>query len=176
MIPNFQYPDDIVRSCTKYLLSIPAITSLVGEFTGGTPFIFEEEIGVPMMEISASPPFIGNAVTAIVVQNGGSWATPAPQTTELFPKITLEIWADPPRDEMRQVTRPRDARVAADYLFQVIDKYMNFTSSDVVMMSTQPIWKSYRLGNITFLPKVNSDDHLILGTVSYGLQTATFFS
>jgi hypothetical protein len=171
---NFQYPDDIVRSCTKYLLSIPDITAVVGQFPGGAPFIFEEAIGVPMEGISMQ--FPGNPVTAIVVQSGGSWATPAPQTTELFPKITIEIWADPPRDDKRQVTRPRDARIAADYLFQVIDNYMNFTSSDVVMMNEQPVWKSYRLGNITFLPRINSDDYLILGTVSYGLQTAMFFS
>jgi hypothetical protein len=171
---NFPYPDDHVKGCTKYLLSIPQITNLVGQYDNGTPFIFQEEIIQNMNGISAKWP--ENPVTAIVVKGSGTWGTPSPQTTERFPKLTIEIWADPPRGMDGKVTRPRDARLAADYLYNIMDSYLNFTSSEVVMFGTQPVWRSYRLGDIAFMPKLNSEDDLVIGTVSYGLQTAFFQS
>jgi hypothetical protein len=171
---NFQYPDDVVRGCVKYLLSLPDVTSLVGQFDSGQPFIFEGAIGVELKTYTTKLP--GNPVTALVVKSSGSWGTPAPQSTERYPKISVEVWSDPPRNTAGMVTRTRYSRVAADYLYQVMDSHLNFTASDTVMFGTQPVWRSYRLGEISYLPQVASDDGLLLGEVAYGLQTAYFAS
>lgn len=170
---GFQYPDDIVRGCVKYLLGIPSITQLVGSDNDGA-YIFEGTPGVLMQGRSMDTP--GAPVTCIVVFNAGSWGAPSPGMTARFPKIGIEIWADPPRDENRNVTRPQDARVAADYLSEVVDYYMNRTARGVVMFGDVPTWDSNSLGAISYLPSLPSNDHTIMGTVYYALQTAAFFS
>ncbi len=171
---DFEYPDDLVRGATKYLLSFPDITNLVGQFPGGTPYIFEEKPLVTMQGVSKQWP--GNAVTAIVLTTSGTWASPDPQSTGQFPKLGVEIWADPPRDADGMVTKPSEARVAADYLYKVVDFHLNRTSSDLVFYGTVPIFRSVRIGDITYLPKIPSDDHLVLGNVYYAISTTSYTS
>lgn len=171
---NYQYPDDIVRGVTKYLIGLPDVAGLVGQFPNGTPFIFEEEIGVAMQGVSKN--WVGNPVTAVVVRSSNTWAAPDPMSSEQYPKVAIEIWADPPRDETGAVTRARDARTAADWLYQVIDNYLNRKTTGVVMMGSVTTWGSLRLAGISYLPSVPSDDHVLLGTAYYGLQMAAFFS
>jgi hypothetical protein len=173
MAGKSDYPDDIVRGCVKYLLGIPDITSLVGSDFNGA-WVFEGAPGVRMTKASTLTP--GSPITCIVVFNAGTWGAPNPGQTADFPKIGIEIWADPPRDEEGQVTRPQDARVAADWLYKVVDYYMNRTARGVVMFGDVYTWDSNRLGSIAYLPTVPADDHTIMGTVYYALQTATFFS
>lgn len=173
MAGNNNYPDDIVRGCVKYLLGIPDITNLVGSDFDGA-WIFEGAPGVNMQGISKTTP--GSAVTSIVVFNAGTWGSPPPGQTVDFPKLGFEIWADPPRDEHGQVTRPQDARVAAEWLYKVLDFYMNRTARGVVMFGDVYTWDSNRMGSIAYLPSVPADDHTIMGTVYYGLQTASFFT
>lgn len=167
------YPDDIVSGCVKYLLKIPAVTSLVGSDFNG-PWIFQETIGVRMQGASTLTP--GFPITSLVVFNAGTWGSPTPGQTADYPKLGIEIWADPPRDPKGQVTSPNDARLAADWLYKTIDFYMNRTARGVVMFGDVYTWDSTRLGTITYLPPVPSDDHTIMGTVYYGIETASFFT
>lgn len=170
---NNNLPDDIVRGCVKYLLGISDITSLVGSDHNG-PWIFEQTIGQRMQKASTLTP--GFPITALTVFSAGSWGSATPGQTGDYPKIGMEIWADPPRDEAGQVTRPNDARIAADWLYKVIDFYMNRTARGVVMFGDVYTWDSTRLGTINYLPQVPADDHLVMGTVYYGLETAAFFT
>jgi hypothetical protein len=170
---NTSYPDDIVRGCVQYLLGLPSVTNLVGSDDDGA-WIFEGVIGVRMTKVSTNTP--GFPQLAMVVYNAGSWGSPNPGMTAKFPKIGIEIWADPPRDALGQVTNPQEARVAASYLYDTVDYYMNRTARGVVMFGDVLTWDSTRLGEIAFLPTVAADDHTIMGTVYYGLQTAAFFT
>jgi hypothetical protein len=173
------YPDDIVRGCVKYLLGISDITSLVGSDADG-PWIFEGTCGVRMQGISANTP--GSAATSIVVYRAGNWGSPDPGMTAEFPKLGFEIWADPPRQApsldspIGEVTRPQDARVAAENLYSVLDYYMNRTYRGIVMFGDVYTWDSVRLSSMSYLPTMPADDHTIMGSCFYGLQTANFFT
>lgn len=178
MAGNNNYPDDIVRGCVKYLLGIPDITNAVGaDFDG--PWIFEGTCGKRMQGVSVNTP--GSAVTSLVVYRSGNWGIPAPGMTAEFPKLGFEIWADPPREinpdtGKGEVTRPQDARIAADYLYSVLDFYMNRTYRGLVMFGDVYTWESVRLSSVSYLPTLATDDHTIMGTCSYGIQTAHFFT
>jgi hypothetical protein len=175
---NTNDPDDIVRGCVKYLLGISDITNAVGSDSDG-PWIFEGTCGVRMQGQSINTP--GSAVTSIVVYRSGNWGTPAPGMTAEFPKLGFEIWADPPRQlspdtGKGEVTRPQDARVAAEYLYSILDYYMNRTYRGIVMFGDVYTFDSVRLGSMTYLPTLPSDDHTIMGSCFYGLQSANFFT
>lgn len=173
------YPDDIVRGCVKYLLSIPAITNLVGSDADG-PWVFEGACGVRMQGQSVNTP--GSAVTSLVVYRAGNWSSPTPGMTAEFPKLGFEIWADPPRQPPTpeslagEVMRPQDARLAADNLYATLDYYMNRTARGLVMFGSVYTWDSVRLSGISYLPTIPADDHVIMGSCFYGVQTANFFS
>lgn len=173
------YPDDIVRGCVKYLLALPDVTNAVGSDANG-PFIFEGTCGVRMQGQSVNTP--GNAVTSLVVYRAGNWSSPNPGMTGEFPKLGFEIWADPPRQNPSlevpagEVTRPQDARIAAEYLYSILDYHMNRTARGLVMFGSMYTWDSTRLSGVSYLPTLPSDDHVIMGSCFYGIETANFFS
>jgi hypothetical protein len=171
---NFQYPDNLVSGCAKYLLSIPSVTNILGEFPSGVPYLFQQTMGVDLQQ-QGGKKWPGNPVTALVIQAAGTWAAPSPLASEMYPKLAIQIWADPTRDANGQVVKQNDAYLAADWLYKVVDSYMNRTSSDVVMLGDVTTWGSTRLGDIAYLPRINSDNGVIMGTVYYGLMTSTFF-
>lgn len=173
------YPDDIVRGCVKYLLGIPDITNTVGSDPNG-PWVFEGSLGTRMQGASVNTP--GSAVTSLVVYRAGNWSSPNPGMTAEFPKIGFEIWADPPRQAPTlelpagEVTRPQDARIAAEYLYSVLDYYMNRTYRGLVMFGDMYTWESVRLASVSYLPTMPADDHVIMGSCFYGIETANFFT
>ena len=159
------YPDDIVSGCIQYLNSFSDIVSLVGSDAAGS-WIFDSAPAQNMNSTSAM---------CIVVYNAGSWGTPAPGQTAEFPRVGIDIWSDPPRDSMGQVTEPQAARRAADLLYRTIDRHMNRTDRGVVMFGDLYTWDSNRMGSINYLPVIPSDDHLLKGTAYYAVETAFFF-
>lgn len=160
------YPDDIVSGCIKYLNSISDIVDLVGSDPVGS-WIFDS---FPAQNMT------GTSSVCLVVSAAGSWGTPPPGQTGEYPRIQFDIWSDPPRDDMGQVTEPQAARRAADILYRTVDRYMNRTSRGVVMFGDLYTWDCNRIGSISYLPAIPSDDHLLKGTVYYAVESAFFFN
>lgn len=163
----YQYQqDDLVRGAVKYLKSLPDVVSLVGS-TNGVPWIYDSSNLVSVQNSQAM---------SIVVHNGGPWASPTPGQTGEFPKLGIDIWSDPPRDDSGQVAKPREARVSADWLYHVLDFHLNRTDVGVVMFGDVWTFGCTRLSAISYLPVLPSDDGVITGTAWYGVQCATFYT
>lgn len=153
-------PDDIVQGVYKYLLGYEDVVSLLGSSDSGTPFLYNGGIYHTMT---------GTQSVAVVVKDGGGWAAPNTSNTAEFPRIQIEIWADPPRDEEGQVTMPTEARTRAYAVYQHVNAHMHIPYSKVINFGDVLAFGSIRLGEPAWLQR-NEDDHLGKLTVFYGIS------
>lgn len=119
-------PQDIVNGTVLYLKSQPEVVAAVGTFDiqgVPTPGVFSYQLAVPMEQ---------SQQIAVVVEHEGGWATPNLHNTLRFPRLLINVWADPLRDADGNNNDPR-VRARANDCFEIIDKFMHLSAGADLM-------------------------------------------
>jgi hypothetical protein len=153
-------PDDIVQGVYKYLLGFSDVVNLLGASDDGTPFLYNGNIYHRMA---------GTQSCAIVVSSGSGWAAPNTSNTAEFPRIQIDVWSDPPRDDQGQVTQPTEARTRAFAVYQQLNAHLHVPFSKLINFGGITAFGSIRLGEPGWLQNYDSDQVGKL-TVFYGIS------
>lgn len=155
--------DDLQGAAVKYLLSIPEVTSAVGKFTlTAKPFIFRDEMLVNLEDGEYQ------AVSAIVVEDGGPVAVPA-ITRYRARRLRVTIWANGNRDAGGNLVDPKSVRLKINDTFKVLDKYLHRTSPEIVMWSDIYTISSDRLIDLSEPVAVTDGDGIMIASVYYAV-------
>jgi hypothetical protein len=152
--------DDITQGMTKYLLSIPEIVELTGQFEDGTPWLSQDNL-LETIETSQSQ--------AIVVVRRGSWAAPNIYNTAKFPRMGLEIYVDPLRDEGNNIVDKVEARRRANYIYNIVDKYLHMPFGIDMMWGDVRVIGSVRNTDFDISP-VSEGDGVLRGIGYYSIS------
>jgi hypothetical protein len=131
--------DDIVSGTVGYLLDQPDAVAAVSSFVLGgqqVPGIFQHRPWVRME---------GSSSTCCVVSTEGGWAAPNLYNTLRFPRLTVNIWADPIRDTTKNVTDPGEVQRRTFATYKVIDKLLHRTGGPEVYFGQLRIISCVRL-------------------------------
>lgn len=130
---------DIVAATVKWLLTKPAVTSAVSMFTidgRQVPGLFQYRLWTPIE---------GTSNTAAVITHEGGWATPNVHNTMRFPRILLNLWADPIRDAGNNVIDLPEVQRRIAWVFEQIDKHLHITGNASMMWGDVRVMTSVRL-------------------------------
>jgi len=155
-------PDDIVQGCYKYLLTKADIVASVGS-QDSIPFIFNEHLATTIA---------GKSTTAIVVSGANGWAGPISGSSAEFPRLRIDVYSDPPRDGLGNVTLPVEARTQAYATYQVLNRYMHRLDSKPVYFGTILTFRCSRLGEPAWIQNPKEDKVGKL-TAYYGVECTT---
>lgn len=151
--------DDLLSGCTKYLLSIPEVVSLVGVNADG-PFIWQE---TPLTNMESE------AETGIVVLNPTSWGAADEAHTQHALRIGLEFWTGPIRDAATgNVIEPAETRRRMNSVFKKVDRYMHRPDPHDVYWGSIRTFYCERIGDINPYA-VGDAKELVIGQVFYGV-------
>lgn len=157
-------PTETLQSAAvKHLLSLPAITEVVGKFAlTQKPFIFQDEIVVNLEDHQYE------AVSAIVIEDGGPVALPS-LTKFRSRRLSVTIWANGNRDGMGNLVGNKAVDDKINTTFLALDKILHRTHLKPVMWSTILIHGSERVGDLSKPIAVTDGDGIKLATVYYAV-------
>lgn len=152
--------DDIVQGAVKYLQSKPAVLSVLGTFEGSTvPYLFQRRMWAEME---------GSSSTACMLYSDGGWTSANNHNTLRFPRLSVEIWADPIRDSQRNVTDPGEVWRRINHAYAVIDKVLHRAAGGQQYWGTVRTVDCVRLAEPTTY-EVPDGDGLLRLLVSYAV-------
>lgn len=155
--------DDIVQGAVKYLQSKPEIIAVLGAYTGTTiPFLFQRRLWVEME---------GTSSTACLVFSDGGWSSANLHNSARFPRLSLEIWADPIRDSQNNVTDPGEVWRRINRAYKTIDRYLHRPQGGDQMWGSVRTIDSTRMAEPTAY-EVPDGDGLLRLLVSYAVTEA----
>ena len=108
--------DDLVAGCVRYLLDLPTVVATLGVTPSGTPWLFQHTLFVEVE---------GTSSTAAVIGYAGGWSGGNEHNTARFPRLSLDLWADPLRDPQKNVTEPGEVRRRLQRVFEVFDRTLH---------------------------------------------------
>ena len=109
--------DDIATDCVAYLLEFDDVRAAVGVFPDtGTPWLFPHSLW-QVVENTQS--------VAVVVTVNGGWASPNEHNTLRFPRLGIDIWADPLRNPDRSVRDPGELHQRINRVYKVFDTVLH---------------------------------------------------
>jgi hypothetical protein len=130
--------DDIVTGAVTYLRAQPECVTAVDTFTIGgkpTPGIFGYRLSTVME---------GSSATSVVIAHDGGWAAPNLYNTLRFPRLLLNVWADPIRDAQKNNIDPLVQR-RANACFETFDKVLHRSFGEVIWFGTVRVVDCVRL-------------------------------
>lgn len=151
--------DDIVQACVKHLATFPAVVSLLAEFEDGEPFLFQHEMQGVVESTQRA---------AVVVSQLGGWASPNVHNSLAFPRLSIEVWADPLRDDENNVTDPIEVQRRALYLLKLIDTHLHRPQGGDATWGTVRTIDCQRLGE-PVMYRVPDGDGGVRAQVFYGV-------
>lgn len=131
--------DDIVSGAVKYLRAQPEIVAAVSTYViSGRPTagVFQYR---PWAKIE------GSQGTAAILTSEGGWTSPNLSNTLRFPRLTLNIWADPRRNDQNNVVDPGEVMRRAFATYRVFDKFLHRTGGPEVMFGQLRVISSVRM-------------------------------
>lgn len=153
--------DDIVTGATKYLRAQPECLAAVDTFNLSgqlVPGVFAYRLGV-RMEQSQS--------TSVVIAHDGGWAAPNLMNSMRFPRLLLNVWADPRRDAMGNASDPLLQR-RANACFETFDKYLHCIGGGEMWWGSLRVIDSLRLTE-PIIVDVSDGDGLIRMQAYYAI-------
>lgn len=105
----------------NYLASQPSVTSLVGSDSTWGPWIFEDR---PRLIVE------NTGKCLIVVTKDGSWASANDYNTARFPRLIIDIWADPTRNADGSL-RKEDAKAKIEAVYKAVDKCLHLVNKSL---------------------------------------------
>lgn len=147
------------------LAAQPALMALIGTAEDGSPLMFQDTL------LMTDEYLENSQKVAIVITHRGEWTTPNRHNSLKFPRVLIDIYADPDRDAdgtPLSTTNARDKVIAvADLLIKIFNRSEYFNeqwAGEWVMGSHHlrgPEWQPLREGG-----------GLMFGTVIVGLETS----
>lgn len=121
-------PDDLIGGAVKYLAAQPEVLAALGSFPDGKPYLFQRSTWVNLE---------GSQATAATLFRAGGWAGPNQHNSMRFPRLGLEISADPQRDAANNPAGlAAEAELRLVDTFNVIDRFLHRPQSGVQMWGT----------------------------------------
>jgi hypothetical protein len=154
--------DDLIQGAVKYLLAFPDVTTALTTYPDGTPWLFQHTLWAELE---------GSGGTAAVISRAGGWAAPNTYNTARFPRIALDIWADPIRDAANHVTDPGEVQRRADAAYQILDAHLHNAAAGDRMWGTVRTITCVRLAEPNVYTVPDGDGLLRLETF-YGITQA----
>lgn len=155
--------DDIVSGAVTYLRAQPDAIAAVSTFNISGKLvagIFQYRTWVPME---------GSASTCVVLSNEGGWAAANTHNTLRFPRLTLNVWADPIRDNNpNNVSDPGEVMRRVFAVYRVFDAYLHRTAGSEVMWGQLRVISSVRLTE-PLIFAVPDGDGLVRCQVTYAV-------
>lgn len=152
--------DSLITGLHKYLTAQPDVTATLGTFPfTTTPYLFTGSLWVAME---------GTSSTAAVISRAGGWAGANLHNTLRFPRISLDIYADPQRDA-GNVTDPGEAERRIDATYKIFDTHLHRPQSGIQMWGDVRTVAATRLGEPDVYP-VPDGDGLLRLQVFYGIS------
>ena len=111
----------LALAARNYLAEKSDLTALLGSNGLFPTWIFVDS---PEENIETT----GKAMVVISVLDG--WAGANEHNTARFPRLTVDIWVDPTRNPDGSV-RKKDAKIRAEAIYKVIDKYLHLVSKSL---------------------------------------------
>ncbi len=152
--------DDIVQGAVKYLLARPECVAAVGHTDIGTPLIFQNALFYPIE---------GKSTTAVVINYAAGYQGANLHNTMRFPRIMLEIWADPLRNLGRNTVDPGEVWRRINATFTVFDKALHRPQGGVQMWGSLRTIGCTRLAEPIFYP-VPDGDGMMRAATFYGVE------
>ncbi len=151
--------DDVIQGAVKFLKAQADIHAVVGAYDDSTPWIFQDKPLVTIEQTSS---------IAVVVWYAGGWAGPNPHNTLRFPRIGIDMYADPQRAS-GNATRLGETRTRITAAFKVLDRHLHMAAGGQQYWGTVRICGSTRLSEPAIYEVDNTDGVLRL-QVFYGAE------
>lgn len=147
--------DDVASGVWWYLTSLPDVLAAVGSFpaddpdNANVPWIFVRNQLARMEDMSVVK---GSQAVSLVCINMGQSSTPSPSFSARFQRLEVDIWVDPLRDAMGNVTNPSETEGRGNSVFGIIDSHLHRVATDqntqqwgdlitvASIRMTEPVW------------------------------------
>lgn len=153
--------DDLIQGAVKYLAGFSDVLAVLGAFTDNTPYLFQHELWTDME---------GSGSTAAVVRRAGSWSGGNPHNRLRFPRIAVDLWADPHRDANHNITQPGEVYRRLETVYFAVDDHLHRPTGDTQMWGDVRTIGCLRLGEPTEPLAVGDGDGLLRQTVYYAVS------
>lgn len=151
--------DDIVQAAVKYLLGQPTVLAVVGTTDIGTPLLFQHQLFFPLE---------GRSSTAVVISYAGGFDANMHNTLR-FPRLMLEIYADPLRNLDRNTVDPGEVWRRINVAFDALDKVLHRPQGGSQMWGSIRTISCSRMAEPQMYPVPDGDGMLRCATV-YGIE------
>lgn len=158
MAPTASNNDDLVQGTVKFLKSISPVLNVVSTLTDGTPMIFQDDI---MWNVEKG------LTSALVVSDGGPYASANLHNTMRSRRILLEIWIGPELNVDGSVKNPAESRKRAEDTYHVVDKYLFRPYNKEVLFGTLRTIACDRLGDYVLYAVDDSEYASVLRLEQY---------
>lgn len=147
--------DDVASGAYQFLSAQPDVVAVAGSFpaddpdNAGIPWIFVRNLATRLEDVSIVK---GSRAVALVCVNMGMSVPPTPNSTARCQRLEVDIWVDPLRDSLGNVSSPSETQNRGDRVFTVIDSHLHRTGApdntqlwgDLVTAyssrMTEPVW------------------------------------
>ncbi len=160
-VADFSADDDLVTGAVRWLCADNTVRSAVGATPTGTPYVFAHSLWTAVE---------GSGNTAIVVRYGGGWAAANLHNTLRFPRLDVDVWADPKRDRGGNAVDPAEVQRRVMGVFAAVDARLHRPQSGVQMWGGVRTIACSRMNEPTVYPAPDGGGLLML-QVFYGVTT-----
>jgi hypothetical protein len=156
--------DDLISGVVEgYLLNQPDVVAALGAFPDGVPYLFQRDLWLNLE---------GTQSTAARLYRAGGWAGPNPHNTMRFPRLGLEITADPVRDAVNNaIGSTAEVEQRLDKVYKVFDRHLHRPANAVQMWGSVRTIGCARLGEPMTFPVADGGGLMRL-SVFYGVIEA----
>ncbi len=149
--------DHLVQGAVKWLLTLPDVLAVVGVGESAP------NIGVPYLSANNLWTRVeGTQSTAAVLRYGGGWSGANQHNTLRFPRLSLEIFADPGRDAGGNVTDTGEVWRRIEDAFDAFDRQLHRPDRGDLMWGDVRTLACVRLGEPNIYPMPDGDGVLRL--------------
>jgi hypothetical protein len=149
---------DYVLGARRYLAAFSDVRAVLGSDVQFDTWLFQRKLPVVVE---------GSQSCAVVLSPAGSWTAPNSHNTARFPRLQVEIYADPQRDSGRNVTVDDTwPKILAAY--EALDRHLHMAGTADVMWDSVRVLRSTRLDEPDPVP-VNDTDGVQRAAIFYAL-------
>lgn len=166
--------DDLALDARNWLAQQPSVTALLGSDDIWDTWIFS---GEPQRRIE------NTQRCAIVIFVDDAWSPANAHNTLSFPRLVVDVWADPTRDNVSKAIKKQDAKAKVHSVYKAVDKFLHTVNmdngqggviqwgspSDLAADRASRIISSARLDGFPSFSPVKDGNGAWMGRVRYGV-------
>ena len=164
---------DLALDARNFLAQQPSVTTQLGSDSKWDTWIFSDS---PFVRIE------NTSKVMIVITINDDWSPANDYNTTSFPRMIVDVWADPSRNSDHSVLK-QDAKAKIASVYKAVDKYFHTVNNDtssggsvywgtaaqIAAKTGTRIAKSVRLDGYPKMSPVSDGNGAFLGSVVYGL-------